>query len=57
MPKNGLILPVAFMGAPSVLIEKLTSGSELELAAEKMKELVNCNEEKVNLTIIILCSL
>ena len=47
VPKNGLILPVAFMGAPSVHVEKLTSGSELQVAAEKMQELLNCNEEGI----------
>ena len=49
MPKNGLILPVAFMGAPSVLVEKLIGGDELQLAAEKMQQLLICNENDIEI--------
>ncbi|CAB3981430.1 Hydantoin utilization A [Paramuricea clavata] len=50
VPKNGLILPVAFMGAPSVIIEKLIGGDELQLAAEKMQELLICDEKDIEIS-------
>lgn len=31
------------MGAPSVVVEKLIAGDELQLAAKKMQELVLCD--------------
>ncbi|XP_028393299.1 uncharacterized protein LOC114517702 [Dendronephthya gigantea] len=50
LPKNALILPVAFMGAPSVVIEKLISGCELETAAEKVQALVISDEKDVEVS-------
>ena len=39
-PQNGLSLPVAFMGAPTIEIEKLISGTEMPSALEGMKKLL-----------------
>ena len=39
-PQNGLSLPVAFMGAPTILIEKVISGTEMPSALEGMKKLL-----------------
>ena len=39
-PQNGLSVPVAFMGAPTVLIEKVTSGTEMFSALEGIKKLL-----------------
>ena len=50
VPKNGLILPVAFMGAPSVVVEKLIRGSELQTAAEKIQALVITDEKDVEVS-------
>ena len=38
------------MGAPSVMIEKLFGGDELQLAAEKLQELLICNEKDVKIS-------
>ena len=37
---NGLSLPVAFMGAPTIIIEKVLSGTETSTALEGIKKLL-----------------
>ncbi|MBE3557431.1 MAG: DUF917 domain-containing protein [Firmicutes bacterium] len=37
LPKRGLVLPVAMMGAPTVLVEKIPSGEELGRVIETMQ--------------------
>ena len=39
-PQNSLCLPVAFMGAPTIVIEKLFSGTETTDALEGIKKLL-----------------
>ena len=38
--QNGLSLPVAFMGAPTIIVEKLISGTETFSALEGTKKLL-----------------
>ena len=35
------------MGAPSVMVEKLPSGNEAQLATEKMQDLLICNDKDI----------
>lgn len=43
IPDHGWVLPIYWMGAPMVLLEKLHSGDEFGIIINKLKELIPCS--------------